>query len=76
MTWEELVEKAKEMGLFVSEDNSMEPAYIRFGNLLFTKQGQIILSDTAYDLDLCCVNHLVINNRIPDQMYQIMEALR
>lgn len=76
MTWEELCEKAKEMGLFVSEDNSMEPAYIRFGDLLFTQKGQIILSDTDYDLDLCCVNHLVRNDRTYDQMYQIMEALK
>lgn len=76
MTWEELCEKAKEMGLFVSEENSMEPAYIKFGNLLFTQHSQIILSDTAYDLDLCCVNHLVRNDRTPKQMYQIMEALR
>lgn len=76
MTWEELCKKAKEMGLFVSEDDSVEPAYIRFKNLLFTQNGQIILSDTAYDLDLCCVNHLVSNNRTYKQMLIIMETLQ
>lgn len=76
MAWEELCKKAKEMRLVVNEDNSTEPAYIRFGCLLFTQKRQLILSDTAYDLDLCCVNHLIRNGITYDQMYQIMEALQ
>lgn len=76
MTWEELCKKAREMGLFVSDDDSTEPAYIRFGDLLFTQKGQIILSDTDYGLDLCCVNHLMSNDRTPKQMLAIMEALQ
>lgn len=78
MTWEELCEKAKEMGCSVYKDKDicMKTPYsihreTRF--LYFYKNGSVKASYTEDD----CVSVLLLSeNRTPNQMLMIMEALR
>lgn len=61
MTWEELVEKAKEMGANVEifgELFSMDDVY-------FWKNGEVNI-----------LGSVIAKHRTPEQMYAIMEALR
>ena len=69
MTWEELCEKAKEMGA------SRGKQCIYFGKLEFDDDGHIYL-DPFYLDDEVDVNFCISSDRTPDQMYAIMEALR
>lgn len=64
MTWEELCEKAKEMGFEVYSTI----IYIHY--MAFTKEGSIWFEDD------CGGSYCAYENRTPEQMYQIMEALR
>lgn len=68
MTWEELVEKAKELGY-----KTEKACCYRFG-VLFEKDGTVW--SKIYD-DNCCFLERVCfaKERTPDQMYQIMLAL-
>lgn len=68
MTWEELVEKAKELG-YKTEKNCCH----RVG-VLFEKNGTVwskIYDDNGYFFERVCF----AKERTPDQMYQIMLAL-
>lgn len=69
MTWEELRKKAKEMGANWSKDS------IYFGKLEFDEDGGIYLDPNYLD-DEVDVNFCISSDRTPEQMYQIMEALR
>lgn len=75
MTWEELKEKAKEMGAFIGSPSSIDVDYFRLDDLIFDKTGKIILNDTSYDEDVCSVNHLIAIDRTPEQMLMIMRGL-
>lgn len=61
MTWEEFCEKAKEMGAYVGKD------LIMFDGKMFWSFG---LVEFLHD-DL-----VFARNRTPNQMYQIMKALK
>lgn len=68
MTWKELCEKAKELGYYLCwnyNDKQALGSCNRANKLLFYSSGVI-----AYE------NSFISENRTPDQMYQIMEALR
>jgi hypothetical protein len=75
MTWEELCEKAKEMGA------AMWVSGKTFGifDLLFCEDGDIYVETSYYDKKYgkwINSKKIVVVDRTPDQMYQIMEALR
>lgn len=69
MQWEELRKKAKEMGAGTGKE------CIYFGKLEFDDDGHIYL-DPFYLDDEVDVNFCISSDRTPDQMYQIMEALK
>lgn len=69
MTWEDLKEKAKEMGAGIGEN------CIYFGKLEFDNDGHIYL-DPFYLDDEVDVNFCISSDRTPEQLHQIMEALR
>lgn len=69
MTWEELCEKAKEMGYYYWEYPKPNLAN---DNIQFFKDGTVrVYVYFEDDSDYCEIAH----NRTPDQMYQIMLAL-
>lgn len=73
MTWEELCEKAKEMGYDYCEDNP----HLTVDNIRFYKDGTICLYIRVRDAYYSDSDYYKIAyNRTPDQMYQIMEALK
>lgn len=61
MTWEEFCEKAKEIGANVSKD------LIVFDGKFFWSFGVV---------EVCNDDVVFARDRTPEQMYQIMEALR
>lgn len=71
MTWEELVEKAKELGGAIGKDTGD----IYFSNLVFEEDGGIYLNDALID-DECNVIPCISSDRTPEEMFAIMEALR
>lgn len=66
MQWNELCEKAKEIGAGIGESGT-----IYFSQLEFYEDGSIYLNKAALDEDT-----LIAFDRTPDQMYQIMKALQ
>ena len=73
MTWEELKEKAKELGYYVVEDDG-DLSYLDITEYLVKNDVNISFCDDG----LVETNYgdIVAENRTPDQMYQIMLALR
>lgn len=70
MTWEELCEKAKEMGYKVFTNCACERICCDYFNkLCFYKTGMITVFDVQEFIDIA-------DHRTPDQMYQIMKALQ
>lgn len=70
MTWEELVEKANEMGASIGKSGT-----IYFSNLEFEDDGGIYLDRAELDEDenvIPCIS----SDRTPEQMLMIMEALK
>jgi len=70
MTWEELCEKAKEMGYSISHylnDDDVEIGYIYSNDYIYLEEDGKITTSTE---------NIVVDNRTYEQMYQIMEALR
>lgn len=70
MTWEELKEKAKEMGFTISSytnEDDVELEYIYCNDYIYLEEDGDITTSTE---------NIVAENRTPDQMYQIMLALR
>lgn len=70
MTWEELVEKVKELGWEYKKTdyNYSESLFLineDYVNIQFYQEGELMVGET-----------IVSKNRTPDQMYQIMLALR
>ena len=73
MTWEELKEKAKELGYRVVEDDG-DLSYLDIIEYLTKNDVNISFYDDGLVETNCgCI---VAENRTPDQMYQIMLALR
>lgn len=68
ITWEELCEKAKEMGGFVSTGGT-----IIFSHLEFHEDGGIYID--REELDDVWVIPCVSSDRTPEEMLMIMEAL-
>ena len=70
MTWEELKEKAKELGFRISSyinEDGVELEYIYCNDYIYLEEdGNITTS----------MENIVAENRTPEQMYQIMLALR
>ena len=70
MTWDELKEKAKELGFttssYINEDE-VELEYIYCNDYIYLEEDGDITTSTE---------DIVAENRTPDQMYQIMLALR
>lgn len=69
MTWKELKEKAKELGYILIEDaypGTAEHLETNDVNIIFYNYGSIETNCGA----------TIVKNRTPDQMYQIMLALR
>jgi hypothetical protein len=73
MTWEELKEKAKDLGYRVVEDDGDLP-YLGITEYLENEDINIIFCDYG-SIETNC-GDTVAENRTPDQMYQIMLALR
>lgn len=72
MTWEELVEKAKELGYKLKNDKVSD--FLQRDDIIkFYRDGYIYLmySECVYHEEYCCF----ANKRNPTQMYQIMLAL-
>lgn len=70
MTWEELKEKAKELGFEVSSytnEDDVELEYIYCNDYIYLEEDGTITTSTE---------NIVAENRTPEQMYQIMLALR
>lgn len=67
MTWKEFVEKAKELGWQYNKTNGY--LYHKDYFLTFHSSGEVYVEN-----GIDCI--LAIDYRIPDQMWQIMEALR
>ena len=70
MTWEELIEKAKEMGYSTSyylNDDDVEIGYIYCNDYIYLEEDGTITTSTE---------NIVAENRTYDQMYAIMEALK
>ena len=69
MTWEELVEKAKKMGYnssyYLKDD--VEVGFIYCNDYIYLDEDGEITTET---------DNIVATNRTPDQMYQIMLALK
>lgn len=70
MTWEELCEKAKEMGGYCIEYINFE---IDSKNLWFSKDGRFVVSCRS---DSMRCNVTIKRNLSYEQMYQIMKALQ
>ena len=71
MTWEELCEKAKEMGYKYWEGNP----HLTGDDIQFFKNGTVYVY--IYVEDYYYNNYYPIAwDRTPDQMYQVMEALQ
>ena len=68
MTWEELVKKAKEMGW-----EYKKTAYTEY---LFSFNEDNVIIQFYPDGDITADDIIFSQNRTPDQMYQIMLALR
>ena len=64
MSWDELVEKAKELGYEYNIENLINFENSNACNFVFTKDGNILTDE-----------QIVVEGRTPDQMYQIMLAL-
>lgn len=73
MTWEELKEKAKELGYYVVEDDG-DLSYLGIIEYLVKNAVNISFYDDGLVETNC--GEIVAENRTPDQMYQIMLALR
>ena len=70
MTWEELKEKAKELGFTISsyiDEDEVELEYIYCNDYIYLEEDGNITTSTE---------NIVAENRTPEQMYQIMLALR
>ena len=70
MTWEELKEKAKELGFTISSyinEDEVELEYIYCNDHIYLEEDGNITTSTE---------NIVAENRTPNQMYQIMLALR
>ena len=70
MTWEELTEKAKELGFSISyyfNDDDVAVGYIYINDYIYLEEDGKITTSTE---------NIVAENRTPEQMYQIMLALR
>ena len=70
MTWEELKEKAKELGFTISSyinEDEVELEYIYCNDYIYLEEDGNITTSTE---------NIVAENRTYDQMYQIMQALR
>lgn len=70
MTLEELKEKAKELGFTISSyinEDEVELEYIYCNDYIYLEEDGNITTSTE---------NIVAENRTPDQMYQIMLALR
>lgn len=68
MTWEELVEKAKEIGWEYKKTDYTESLFLLnedYVNIQFYLEGEMMVDETIFS-----------KNRTPDQMYQVMLALR
>ena len=70
ITWEELCEKAKEMGGLIGKSGT-----IYFSHLEFNEDGGIYLDRAELDEDVWIVP-CISSDRTPNQMLMIMEALR
>ena len=66
MNWEELKEKAKEMGAEVYTD------VIYYSNLCFWEFGDVETQGTTFSVD----DKTIAERRTPDQMLAIMKALQ
>lgn len=69
MTWEELVEKAKELGAEVFDGGS-----IYFSHLEFYEDGRICCDPSCGDIEELAV--CISSDRTPEQLLMIMEALK
>lgn len=67
MTWEELVEKAKELGYVSHNARCLEK-----NDLFFSWDKQITF---VRDINFIGIRVTIAENRTPAQMYQIMKAL-
>ena len=73
MTWEELTEKAKKLGYRLVEDDGDLP-YLDITEYLEKDNVNMIFCDYG-SIETNC-GDTVAENRTPEQMYQIMLALR
>lgn len=75
MTWEELKEHAKKLDGFIASASTLEPERIFLDPFVFYKNGRVLLDETEQDCG-CIVMHVLANDRTPEQMFMIMEALK
>lgn len=74
MTWEELKEKAKEMGakIYISPYGDGYER-IDYKNTMFNIKGDVVVEDRFFDMDVIAD---LAEKRTPDQMFAIMKALQ
>jgi len=74
MTWEELKQKAKEMGSEIVKGTAGDLTYevIIFNNFRFYRDGEIMYPNFMPIDD----RFFISKDRTPDQMYSIMKALQ
>lgn len=70
MTWEELKEKAKEMGACVFDNGG-----IYFGHLQFEEDGGIYVDPACYDWEELDESITIASDRTYDEMLMIMRGL-
>ena len=70
MTWEELKEKAKEMGADVFDNGG-----IYFGHLRFEEDGTIYVDPAHYDWEELGETITIASDRTYDEMLMIMRGL-
>lgn len=72
MTFEELKQEAKNMGMLIVEANSMLKEHIWVtDNLCFYEGGNIVFDDVDVES-----RHIVASDLTPNQMFTVMKALR
>lgn len=71
MTWDELIKKAKELGYLYIDNDTGTYLYSPDKNISFCRNGCIVADSNMIGGDV-----YFGHNRTPEQMWQIMEALK
>ena len=83
MNWNQLKEKAKELGYNLRGSKSRHTENLSKGKMVFYEDGKFVYDERIdafyydyYDAEEYGDVHIIETDRTPDQMWQIMEALK